>query len=179
MKNLYPNLTLIYFILCYKIFSFSHRYFNSRNWFIFLIVISTLSLSLDILNYFQIMQINLNDYLYDLDQIDEVLEYPSNNTKSKPSNSNSLRKFLELFNNKSSDNTFYNLKEEFHNTHYLNNKSVNNYYFKECILINEKIKSVSDHNKEIYTFINELSDVLDELESIRDNLNIKKQPNDQ
>jgi len=113
---------------------------------------------------------NTTNYLNELDFMVEIPETKSiSNTSVFNQNDNVFSRFLNLFNN--DHNGYWSNIAELKNVHYMNNiKTINCHNKIEWLDICKKYTYVSAQNKEILFFIDCFTDILNDLEAIKDDL---------
>lgn len=172
MKNLFAYL-LIYntvIITLIIITIRNHLKLNRLSLIIlFLIYLITVILfMLDIFQYFNINTINQDviNYIEEIDHSIRITEIERDISEDE----NIYTKFIQLFTN---NNSNYYLGPEYRNISYIKNNYIDKTFIKNTLdiqFINDKYRSTIIHNNEVLLFIESFVDVLNDLESIQDNL---------
>nr|YP_010303545.1 hypothetical protein MRV25_mgp19 [Purpureocillium takamizusanense]UNI92574.1 hypothetical protein [Purpureocillium takamizusanense] len=174
MNSLFYCLTLYYGIILFLLYFATRKYLNINNLpltiILSLYLVATALSIFGLINDLNVISVDIETKNY-LDELDFTVEIPETvqDNQTNKSSSNIFIKFLALFN----ENNIYNssIKNELTNAYYMNNIRATYEYNKlDWIDIREKYAYASAHNKEVLYFIECFTDVLDDLEAIKDNL---------
>lgn len=179
MNFLSYYLTLYYVIILCLLYFSTRKYLKINNFPLIIIlslyfVAATLAI-FGFVNDLNVISIDI-DTKNCLDELDFAVDIPEtvqdNQISNKPSSDNIFLKFLSLFNN---DNIHNSLRTELKNTYYLNDcRTYSEFNTLNLADLREKYDYQLAHNQEVLYFIECFTDILDDLEVIKDNLGSKR-----
>lgn len=175
MNFLSYYLTLYYVIILCLLYFTTRKYLKINNFPLIIIlslyfVAATLAI-FGFVNDLNIISIDI-DTKNCLDELDFTVEIPETIQDNHKPSDNIFWKFMAKFNN----NNIYtsSITNELKNTYYINNKIVYEYNQLESLNIRERYDYHSAHNKEVLQFIECFTEILDDLEAIKDNLSSER-----
>jgi hypothetical protein len=156
---------------------FATRKYLKINNLPFIIILSSylIAITLSIIGFvndLNIMSMDIDTKNY-LDELDFTVEIPEiiqdNQISNNKSLNNLFNKFFYLF-DYNNNNQFWLMKTELKNTYYINNTRFTDFNRSGLLNVFEKYIEVSSVNQEILFFVDCFTDILDDLELIKNNL---------
>lgn len=175
MKYILFYITLYYTVMILLSLFTTRKYLTLNNLpfiiILFLYIIAGIIFISGIFNDLNVISINPETTSY-LDEMDFTVELPeihqNNQIEHSTSNDNFILGFLNLFKN---DSVYLSINNELKNTYYINKQGIwNNFDKVEWIDICTRYEYCSAHNKEVLSFIDSFMEILNDLESIENNL---------
>jgi hypothetical protein len=176
MNSLFYFLTLYYGVILCLLYFATRKYLNINKLPLIIIlslylIAATLSI-FGFINDLNVISVDIETKNY-LDELDFTVEIPEAiqdyQTDNRSSSKNIFSYFLNLFRN---DNYIRNsLISELKNVYYINNHTTPcKYNSLDWVDMREKYDHQLAHNQEVLYFIESFTDILDDLEAIKDNL---------